>query len=46
MLGRIGRRMKTIAEERTLNFLSRKAIIPKVWVSGGYRRTRYSFEGR
>ena len=28
-VSRIGRRMKTIAEERTLNFLSRKAIIPK-----------------
>jgi len=28
-VGRIGRRMKTIAEERTLNFLSRKAVIPK-----------------
>ena len=26
---RIDRRMKTIAEERTLNFLSRKAVIPK-----------------
>ncbi len=29
LIGRIRRRMKTIAEERTLNFLSRKAIIPK-----------------
>ncbi len=29
LVGRIGRRMKTIAEERTLNFLSRKAVIPK-----------------
>ena len=28
-VGRIGRRMKTIADERTLNFLSRKAVIPK-----------------
>ena len=28
-VSRIGRRMKTIAEERTLNFLSRKAVIPK-----------------
>ena len=28
-LGRIGRRMRTIADERTLNFLSRKAVIPK-----------------
>ena len=28
-LTRIGRRMKTIAEEPTLNFLSRKAVIPK-----------------
>ena len=28
-VGRIGKRMKTIAEERTLNFLSRKAVIPK-----------------
>ena len=28
-VGRIGRRMKTIAEERSLNFLSRKAVIPK-----------------
>ena len=28
-VARIGRRMKTIAEERTLNFLSRKAVIPK-----------------
>ena len=28
-IGRIGKRMKTIAEERTLNFLSRKAVIPK-----------------
>ena len=27
--GQMGRRMKTIAEERTLTFLSRKAIIPK-----------------
>ena len=27
--GRIDRRMKTIAEEPTLNFLSRKAVIPK-----------------
>ena len=27
--GRINRRMKTIAEEPTLNFLSRKAVIPK-----------------
>ena len=26
---RVDRRMKTIAEERTLNFLSRKAVIPK-----------------
>ena len=26
---RIGKRMKTIADERTLNFLSRKAVIPK-----------------
>ncbi len=29
MVERIGRRIKTIAEERTLNFLSRKAVIPK-----------------
>ena len=28
-VSRIGKRMKTIAEERTLNFLSRKAVIPK-----------------
>ena len=28
-VGRIGRRMTTIAGERTLNFLSRKAVIPK-----------------
>ena len=28
-VARIGRRMKTIADERSLNFLSRKAIIPK-----------------
>ncbi|MCY4136899.1 MAG: DEAD/DEAH box helicase [Rhodobacteraceae bacterium] len=28
-VGRIGRRMRTIASERTLNFLSRKAVIPK-----------------
>ena len=28
-LGRIRRRMKTIADEPTLNFLSRKAVIPK-----------------
>ena len=28
-VSRIGRRMKTIAEEQTLDFLSRKAIIPK-----------------
>lgn len=28
-IGRIRRRMKTIADERTLNFLSRKAVIPK-----------------
>ena len=28
-VSRIGMRMKTIAEERTLNFLSRKAVIPK-----------------
>ncbi len=28
-IGRIRKRMKTIAEERALNFLSRKAIIPK-----------------
>ena len=28
-IGRIGLRMKTIADERTLNFLSRKAVIPK-----------------
>ena len=28
-VGQIGRRMDTIAEERTLTFLSRKAIIPK-----------------
>ena len=28
-IGRIGKRMKTIAEEPTLNFLSRKAVIPK-----------------
>ena len=29
LVARIGRRMKTIAQERTLNFLSRKAVIPK-----------------
>ena len=28
-VGRLERRMKTIANERTLNFLSRKAVIPK-----------------
>ena len=28
-VGRIGKRMKTIADEPTLNFLSRKAVIPK-----------------
>ena len=28
-VSRIGKRMKTIAEERTLNLLSRKAVIPK-----------------
>lgn len=28
-VGRIGKRMKTIAEEQTLKFLSRKAVIPK-----------------
>ncbi|MCY3941470.1 MAG: DEAD/DEAH box helicase [Gammaproteobacteria bacterium] len=28
-VGRIGRRMNTIARERTLTFLSRKAVIPK-----------------
>ena len=28
-VGRVGKRMKTIAEESTLNFLSRKAVIPK-----------------
>ena len=28
-IGRIGSRMKTIADERTLSFLSRKAVIPK-----------------
>ena len=28
-VGRIRKRMKTIADERTLNFLSRKAVIPK-----------------
>lgn len=28
-IGRIRRRMKTIADERSLNFLSRKAVIPK-----------------
>ena len=28
-IGRIGKRMRTIADEQTLNFLSRKAIIPK-----------------
>ena len=28
-IARIRRRMKTIADERTLNFLSRKAVIPK-----------------
>ena len=28
-IGRIGRRMDTIAKERALNFLSRKAVIPK-----------------
>ncbi len=29
LVGRIGRRMRTISSERTLNFLSRKAVIPK-----------------
>ena len=29
LVGRIGRRMRTISEEPTLNFLSRKAVIPK-----------------
>ena len=29
LLGRIRKRMKTIADERTINFLSRKAVIPK-----------------
>ena len=29
LVGRIGRRMKTIAKEPSLNFLSRKAVIPK-----------------
>lgn len=29
LVSRIGRRMRTIADERTLNFLSRKAVIPK-----------------
>ena len=29
LINRIGRRMKTIADERTLNLLSRKAVIPK-----------------
>ncbi len=28
-IGRIGSRMRTIADERTLSFLSRKAVIPK-----------------
>ena len=28
-IGRVGKRMKTIEEESTLNFLSRKAVIPK-----------------
>ena len=28
-IGRIGKRMKTIADEATLHFLSRKAVIPK-----------------
>ena len=28
-VSRVGRRMKTIADEQTLNFLSRKAVIPK-----------------
>ena len=28
-VGRIGKRMRTIADEATLNFLSRKAVIPK-----------------
>lgn len=28
-VGRIGKRMKTIADEQALNFLSRKAVIPK-----------------
>ena len=28
-IGRVRRRMKTIADEKTLNFLSRKAVIPK-----------------
>ena len=28
-IGQIGRRMRTIEEERALNFLSRKAVIPK-----------------
>ena len=29
LINHIGKRMKTIADERTLNFLSRKAVIPK-----------------
>ena len=29
LIGRIGKRKETIASERTLNFLSRKAVIPK-----------------
>ena len=29
LISRISKRMKTIADERTLNFLSRKAVIPK-----------------
>ena len=29
LVARIGRRVRTIAEERTLSFLSRKAVIPK-----------------
>ena len=45
-VSRVGRRMKTIADEQTLNFLSRKAIIPEVWISGGCRRARYSSQGR
>ena len=42
-VGRIGRRIKTIAEERTLNFLSRKAVIRSTdfrWMSSSSKSVR------